>query len=90
MGREREKHQLSGMTVRELIETLQELPDQDKQVVFAFNYGDRQKTLVVEGVTEIDETRVVWSDYHRSFKLADAVYDEDENEQGDENVVVLK
>ena len=65
-----------NMTVGQLIEQLQQY-DQDLEVRFAYNYGDRCQTLVAEPVTTIDQGTVRYSEYHRM----DAVTELDEDEE---------
>lgn len=59
------------MTARELIEELQSLDenDLDKEVVFAYGYGDHGRNTVVDKVKSIDVLLAVYSDYHNRFKL---------------------
>jgi hypothetical protein len=84
---------MQGMTVAELIEQLQELP-QDKVVAFSYDYGDRGHTQVVKDIKSVDIMEVEWSGYTSSFMIADGedIEDEDERhemEQADTSVVVL-
>ena len=65
------------MTVTELISALQDLDDPDKEVVFAYNYGDRSRTTVAQEVSRVDEERVCHSDYHNMDKLVDEDADEE-------------
>jgi hypothetical protein len=62
---------MKALTVRELIERLQEIDDQDLPVGFQYNYGDHWRTQVVADVTEADEMEVVHSGYHQMNKIAD-------------------
>ena len=58
------------MRVKELISELK-LMDEEMEVGFSYNYGDYQKTMVVSKVFEVGENEVVYSEYHRSKRIAD-------------------
>lgn len=89
------KETMQGMTVAELIEQLQDLP-QDKVVAFGYDYGDHWHTEVVKDIMNVDILEVEYSDYHRMFKVCDSNGDEeDENalhevEMGDQSIVILR
>lgn len=73
-----------AMTVSELIEELKYLESQDKgdmEVLFAYNYGDYWRTQVAEGVNEVTEQLVTYSDYHSMDKVIEADYMDDEDEE---------
>jgi hypothetical protein len=72
-----------NMTVGQLIEQLQQY-DQDSEVRFAYNYGDRWRTLVAEPVRTIENGTVRYSEYHRM----DAVTESEENDDIT-NVIIL-
>ncbi len=78
----------TGMTVAKLLQHLKQFPD-DMPVVFSYNYGDHWRTEVAEAVRAIDEQGVEWSDYHSMFKISENGGDEDGNNDGSVNVVVL-
>lgn len=65
------------MTVGELIEELQEY-DEENEVMFGYNYGDRSQTTVFQKVSKIRNTEVEYSKY---FQLHTEV-DEEEIETG--------
>lgn len=76
------------MTVRDLIEELENYPD-DMEVEFAYNYGDYGNTIVCEKARQVYEGEVQYSSYHQMDKLADD--DEDEEENKDKrNVVIIQ
>lgn len=73
-----------SMTVSELIEELQYLERADKgdlEVKFAYNYGDHWRTQVAEGVKEVTEQMVTYSDYHSMDKVVEIDYMDDEDEE---------
>lgn len=57
------------MNVKELIEQLQQLP-QDMEVMFTYNYGDYWRTDVAAPVDTVSITDVMYSEYHQMDKLA--------------------
>jgi hypothetical protein len=61
---------LTGMTIAQLRERLADFDDDDV-VVLAHRYGDRWNTLVGVTVSDADEGRVEWSDYHRMWQVED-------------------
>lgn len=66
------------MTVAELIEALQ-LQPKDREVHFAYNYGDRARTLVAPAVTSVELGFVTYSSYCDTDRVV-----EDEEQQNDE------
>lgn len=56
------------MNVRELIDYLHDM-DGEMEVFCGYDYGDRGHNIVAEEVEEVTEETVVWSDYHRMYKL---------------------
>ncbi len=72
------------MTVSELIDVLQEY-DSDLDVHVGYNYGDHCRTWVAPKVNDVQETEVVWSEYHRMPKMAT----EDYEGGGNKTVVLL-
>lgn len=66
------------MIVAELIEQLKRM-DPDADVVFSYNYGDHWRTQVAQGVDNVDEGAVEYSDYHRMDRMVeeDDCYDEE-------------
>lgn len=88
---------LSGLTVKELIEHLEELP-QDARVFFACDYGDyghTQQALPVDSVEELTENELEESGYSNSgVALRNSDSDEDEDEKGSDEdptpIVVLR
>ena len=75
----------AAMTVAELITAL-EAQDADLEVKFAYNYGDHGRTTVAANVRRIEEADVVYSEYHKSDRIAD---DEDIRTEDPKTVVVL-
>jgi hypothetical protein len=73
------------MTVRELIEVLQE-QDPEAKVHFSYDYGDHWHTSVAPEVARVEDGRVTFSDYHRMAKLVD---EDDERFDKAPPVVVL-
>lgn len=65
------------MTVAELREELERFDD-ETEVMFAYDYGDHPHTIVADSIAEVDNGTVVWSSYHRTYKVAE---DEDEVER---------
>ena len=75
------------MTVAELIKKL-ESQDQKKQVVFAYDYGDRGHSLVTADIAIVEEHFLKESPYGpRHERLAD---EEDGNESSTETFVVIR
>jgi hypothetical protein len=77
------------MTLDQLIEHLKELRDEghgDKQVMFAYNYGDHWRTQVAAGVESAEPMQVVYSDYHQMHKVLD---EDDRRKPGALDVIVL-
>jgi len=67
---------VNSLTVKELIELLQEFSDEQSgneelPVVFAYNYGDHWHTEVLGEVNQVQEEVAEWSSYHEMFKLSD-------------------
>jgi hypothetical protein len=68
--------QKEGLTVRELIEKLEEIVEnspeaENMKVGFTYDYGDYSHTSVVKMVTAADDYTVCWSEYSycRGFVL---------------------
>jgi hypothetical protein len=68
-------------TKAELIQELEQFDD-DTPVMFMYNYGDHWRTNVAEGIKSVEESNVVWSDYHRMYKEEPErdYHDDDEDE----------
>ena len=64
------------MNVVELKDLLESFDD-ETPVVFAYNYADRAGTIVTEFIDEGREESVVFSQYHRQYKLAESDRDMD-------------
>lgn len=79
------------MRVRDLIDSLKEM-DQDATVHFAYNYGDHWHTQVAPEIEEVNEGRVVHSNYHNMPRVVE-LYDEDGEDVPEadsaSNVVIL-
>ncbi len=70
------------MTVGELINELQNLPD-DMEVRFTYDYGDHCHSIIAGKINEIKISNIKYSDYHTQ----DIVCDEDEDGK---EVVILQ
>jgi hypothetical protein len=57
------------MNVGELKKFLNQFPD-DQPTGFAYPSGDYWHTTLVSGITQANVFTVAYTDYHRSFKLA--------------------
>lgn len=82
-----------GLTVAELIDLLQYLP-QDKVVAFSYDYQDHWHSQVVKEIRNVEVLEVEYSDYHRMFKINDGEDPEDEEDMqetlnSDNSVVIL-
>lgn len=71
------------MTVGDLILALGEFPSEMK-IRFAYDYGDYVHTLVADKIYNVEIGKVKYSDYH----LRDRVIDEDDDEEGEEVVIM--
>lgn len=78
-----------AITVQELIDSLMEIEDKERPVVFTYNYGDHWNTPVCEPVTEVLELKVEYSDYHNRLKLEKEIDEDDDFKGKDSNAVVL-
>jgi hypothetical protein len=76
-----------NMKVRHLIELLKNL-DEKQEVGFAYNYGDYGKTAVVSDIRLVDYSHVVYSGYHRMYRLADENDIQDEENEVTQMVVL--
>ena len=59
-----------GMTVRELIEALEEF-DEDAEVFFSYDYGDHAHTIAAVDVTDVAEGFIKENDYVRGHSVVD-------------------
>ena len=77
------------MTVKELIEQLERVPE-DMEVVFAYDYGDYWNTTVCEEVEGVDVEETTFSEYHGRFKLInwDNDYTKEEAEKFVDKVIL--
>jgi hypothetical protein len=66
------------MNVKELISRLKQ-EDPKAEVHFAYNYGDHWDTEVAPVVESVDQSEVVFSDYHSMDKLVDPEEDDDDD-----------
>lgn len=82
---------IHGMTVKELIEALQDYPA-DKQVLFASDFGDHSHTMQVHGIGNTEEVQVRESAYSDSRYALDSERYPTENPEdlSDETFVVIK
>lgn len=77
------------MKVKELIEEL-EMMDQNSEVYFAYDYGDRIHTQVAALVENTDEERIIYSAYHKMAMVLENDEDDSNDEaRGVKEVVVL-
>ena len=78
------------MKVQDLIEELSN-HDPNAEVHFSYNYGDHWRTIVAPAVTEVEDGKVTYSDYHQMDALV-SDNEEDDNIESDDTdrlVVVL-
>ena len=78
------------MKVHELINELSNY-DSDLEVHFSYNYGDHWRTIVAPAVTEVEDGKVTYSDYHQMDQLVTDNEEDDniESDDTDRRVVVL-
>ncbi len=67
---------LNTLTVGELRGLLSKYDD-DTPIAPIYTSGDHWRTQLLSGINFIDEREIVWSEYHRNFKIADGESDED-------------
>ena len=63
-----------SMTVQELRDELNSIIERgegDKEVKFAYNYGDYWRTTVAEDINRVELATVKYSDYHSMDKVVD-------------------
>ena len=68
------------MNVKELIEQLQSF-DGDTEVKFAYNYGDYWKTEVAADVSNVSNSDVTYSEYHRMDTVVDEYRDDEDMDE---------
>jgi hypothetical protein len=71
------------MNVKELIEALQEQVENgngDMEIKFAYNYGDHWRSQVCEGINNISQVTVKYSDYHSMDKIVEDHREDDEDD----------
>ena len=73
------------MTVKELIKKLEDM-DETMEVLFSYDYGDYPNTMVAAKIFNVDESEVIYSDYHRMDRI---INDGDEEEREGSRVVVI-
>ena len=86
------------MTVQELLDQMKELVaggHADKEVKFAYNYGDHWRTTVAADIDTVSEGTVKYSDYHSMDKIVgDNQYDGNDCEMtpkpGTRTVIILE
>ena len=76
------------MNVADLIEELKQFP-QDAEVHFQYNYGDHWRTQVAPKVDFISEEYVAYSEYHRMPKVIEVDYDDEDEAETLQRVVVI-
>ena len=72
------------MKVHELINELSNY-DSDLEVHFSYNYGDHWRTIVAPVVTEVEDGKVTYSDYHQMDALVTDNEEDSEEEDGQES-----
>jgi hypothetical protein len=62
-----------AITGKELLEQLQGLSDEEleRDIHFAYNYGDHWNTIVASGVSLVDTAKVKYSDYHQMYTVVE-------------------
>ena len=75
------------MTVAQLIKMLSYFDD-DQEVYLSFPSGDYWGTTLASEVNSVDSCNVVWSEYHRTYKLV-AEDDEEKYEDEEPREIVL-
>jgi hypothetical protein len=63
-----------SMTVQELRDALNDIIERgegDKEIKFAYNYGDYWRTTVAESISSVELATVKHSDYHSMDKVVD-------------------
>ena len=78
------KHSLQGLTVRELIEQLQQVENQDLVVCFEHPSHDYWKSTLTTPASELVEAEAQWSDYHSQFTAVDEDLEDEKREAMDE------
>ncbi len=81
------KENVITMKVNELIEKLQQLP-QDKEVVILFESGDYWNSMISEQLEVVEVKDLKYSDYHQTYKLPKAKYRDEGDEELEEFVVL--
>ncbi len=72
------------MKVHELINELSNY-DSDLEVHFSYNYGDHWRTIVAPAVTEVEDGKVTYSDYHQMDALVTDNEEDGEEEDDQES-----
>lgn len=75
------------MTVEQLRKMLSYFDD-DQEVYLSFPSGDYWGTTLASKVASIDSCNVVWSEYHRAYKLVEED-NEEKYEDGERREIVL-
>lgn len=74
MSKEMERAMHQGLTLRELIDELEDIAiaeGDDIKVAFSYNYGDYWKTQVAQSITRVEIDNLEYSSYHNMPKIAD-------------------
>ena len=74
------------MKVQELKKLLENFDD-ESDIGFSYNYGDRHRTSVVGNIRHVNEVLVVLSEYHKMLRV---VEDDDEHDPEAKTMVVLQ
>ena len=63
--------------------------DEEAEVMFTYDYGDRCRTRVCEIVTKVEERAVRWSDYHGQNALDEEMDDVEPDEDEPPTIAVV-
>jgi len=79
------------MKPSELIKELEQFvneenPDEELDVEFAYDYGDHYHNIVTESISTVEQSTVVYSDYHQK----NCIVDDDEEKEETIQVIVLQ
>ncbi len=80
------------MNVKELRELLEHMEDEghaEREVLFAYNYGDHWRTQVAAMIDNCDVGAVKYSSYHSMDKVVDSYDEEGGEEEGCRRVVII-
>ena len=84
-----EQTEIRTMTKADLIEAL-EFFDDDTPVLFSYTYGDYWRSKVAEGIQEVEEQDIHWSDYHSMYKITEEEYSDQANHPTRRKVIIIR